>query len=72
MKTPMDHDVVKKAKHGMGTVLKATDPVVKFLGKTKNFGYEPHSGRKKLMWVTAAALPSLIVGYAISHKRHKA
>jgi hypothetical protein len=67
MKTPipMDHDVVEKTKHGMVTMLKATDPVVKFIRRqTKAVNYDPNPGRTKLILGFKVGIPVFISGLA--------
>jgi hypothetical protein len=74
MKTPMDHDVVEKTKHGMVTMLKATDPVVKFIHRqTKAVSYDPHPTRRKILLGSevgiAAFFSGLIAGIGWMRRR---
>ena len=74
MKTPVDHEVVNKTKQGMGTILKASDPVVKFFHqKISAISYDPHPTRSRLIMGSKVGAFAFIGGIvtAISWMRRK-
>jgi hypothetical protein len=63
MKSSVDHEVVKKTKHGMVTILKAGDPVVKFIRRQASaVSYDRHPTRRKVVLGFEIAVPVFFGG----------
>lgn len=61
--TTVGHEMVKKTKYGVVTILEAGDPVVRFIGqKLSAIRYEPHQTRRKVAFGFEVAVPMFVGG----------
>lgn len=63
MKSSMDHEVIEKTKHGVVSIVKAGDPVMKFIQqKVSAVSYDPHPTRRKVVFGFEIAVPMFFGG----------